>query len=517
MAAEQLSVELVAEFVGRDAFEALKREVAQIKNSMSGLGEVQDRVRRQTDAAAGAVRQQRQAFAQTGMQINQFAGQVAAGTPIMTAFVQQIGDVAYVIGQAGSAGGRLATFLQGPWAAAILIGISVLGPLIAKLWESKDAAEKATSAFSKYMASLASSSKLSDVFTENSAKIATTSAEVARLTKNIADLEAAQGVMTTIGDGSRAAAAASSARLIGLKDELKAKKKVIDQLKEEIKFAAQAGSVVVGIQEKNKAIYNETGAAAAAAARKQEAAAARAEKAAQKLRKQQEEIALEIRGFAIKDAADFGKAMEKMNEDAAKAISGTASDVLQSTMTMMSDQFQSMKKTVDDAVYRGADKVISMSEAMGQAFSDGIKGMITGAMSFKQVMSNVVDSVINELFRLFVVQQLVGMIGKGISAVTGITLPQKAIGGPVQSGKAYMVGERGPEMFVPSRSGSIVPNGGIGGGINISVDARGASDPAAVRQQVEMGIMQAAPYIIAAAQNRTLKTAGRTRLPGTIG
>ena len=47
--------------------------------------------------------------------------------------------------------------------------------------------------------------------------------------------------------------------------------------------------------------------------------------------------------------------------------------------------------------------------------------------------------------------------------------------------------------------------------------ARGASDPAAVRAQVEMGIAQAAPYIIAAAQNRTLKTAGRTRLPGTIG
>ena len=517
MAAEQLSVELVAEFVGRDAFEALKREVAQIKNSMNGLGEVQDRVRQQTDAAAGAVRQQRQALAQTGMQINQFAGQVAAGTPIMTAFVQQIGDVAYVIGQAGSAGGRLAAFLQGPWAAAILIGISVLGPLIAKLWESKDAAEKATSAFSKYMASLASSSKLSDVFTENSAKIATTSGEIAKLTKNIAALESSQKVMTTMGDGSRAAAAASGARLMGLKDELKAKQKVIDQLKEEIKNAAQAGSVVVGIQEKNKKIYNETGAAAAAAARKQEAAAVRAGKAAEKLRKQQEEIALEIRGFAIKDAADFGKAMEKMNDDAAKAINTTTSDVLQSTMSMMSDQFELMKKTVDDAVYRGADKVKTMSESMGQAFSDGIKGMITGAMSFKQVMINVIDSIISKLFEMFVVQQITGMIAKGIAGVTGITLPGKAIGGPVQAGKPYMVGERGPEMFVPSRSGSIVPNNNLGGGINISVDARGSADPAAVRQQVEIGIMQAAPYIIAAAQNKTLKTAGRTRLPGTIG
>ena len=32
----------------------------------------------------------------------------------------------------------------------------------------------------------------------------------------------------------------------------------------------------------------------------------------------------------------------------------------------------------------------------------------------------------------------------------------RANGGPVNSGTAYMVGERGPEMFVPSRSGNVV-------------------------------------------------------------
>jgi phage-related minor tail protein len=109
------------------------------------------------------------------------------------------------------------------------------------------------------------------------------------------------------------------------------------------------------------------------------------------------------------------------------------------------------------------------------------------------------------------------MVKSTLGSVFGVPAGVKAIGGSVQSGQPYMVGERGPEMFVPSRSGSIVPNNKMGGGINISVDARGSSDPAAVRQQVELGIAQAAPYIIAAAQNRTLKTAGRTRLPGTIG
>jgi len=36
----------------------------------------------------------------------------------------------------------------------------------------------------------------------------------------------------------------------------------------------------------------------------------------------------------------------------------------------------------------------------------------------------------------------------------------RAAGGPVDAGVPYLVGERGPELFVPSTSGSIVPNGG---------------------------------------------------------
>lgn len=39
-------------------------------------------------------------------------------------------------------------------------------------------------------------------------------------------------------------------------------------------------------------------------------------------------------------------------------------------------------------------------------------------------------------------------------------LGYKAMGGPVSAGSPYMVGERGPELFVPERSGTIVPNGG---------------------------------------------------------
>ncbi len=58
----------------------------------------------------------------------------------------------------------------------------------------------------------------------------------------------------------------------------------------------------------------------------------------------------------------------------------------------------------------------------------------------------------------------------------------RAMGGPVSSGTSYVVGERGPELFVPNTSGTIVPNGGGGGGgstinltVNGAIDAEGTA------------------------------------------
>jgi hypothetical protein len=52
----------------------------------------------------------------------------------------------------------------------------------------------------------------------------------------------------------------------------------------------------------------------------------------------------------------------------------------------------------------------------------------------------------------------------------------KAAGGPVAGGHPYMVGEQGPELFVPNSSGAIVPNGAGGGSVvaNIYVNGTGA-------------------------------------------
>ena len=65
-----------------------------------------------------------------------------------------------------------------------------------------------------------------------------------------------------------------------------------------------------------------------------------------------------------------------------------------------------------------------------------------------------------------------------------INIPGRAVGGPATAGRPYIVGERGPELFVPGSSGNVVPNNAIGGNTyQITVQA-GVGDPRQIGQQI---------------------------------
>ncbi len=75
---------------------------------------------------------------------------------------------------------------------------------------------------------------------------------------------------------------------------------------------------------------------------------------------------------------------------------------------------------------------------------------------------------------------LSGMVGSLAGA------PGRATGGPVSAGKPYLVGERGPELFVPGHGGRIERLGGSGGGrdvrVGITLTSPRPEDPQALRQ-----------------------------------
>lgn len=69
-----------------------------------------------------------------------------------------------------------------------------------------------------------------------------------------------------------------------------------------------------------------------------------------------------------------------------------------------------------------------------------------------------------------------GLLSLGQSlALALFGAPGRATGGPVSGGRAYRVGERGPELFVPTASGRIEAAGGAVRSIAITVNVQGAA------------------------------------------
>lgn len=104
----------------------------------------------------------------------------------------------------------------------------------------------------------------------------------------------------------------------------------------------------------------------------------------------------------------------------------------------------------------------------------------TTAAAFEDAImagSNLRDTIrglAQDLLRLILRQQITEPLARALGAssfFSSIFGGPRANGGPVAAGKAYMVGERGPELFVPNAGGSIVPNERLsaGGGSGTSV------------------------------------------------
>lgn len=79
-----------------------------------------------------------------------------------------------------------------------------------------------------------------------------------------------------------------------------------------------------------------------------------------------------------------------------------------------------------------------------------------------------------------------GTASLGTGLLTGLLgLPGRATGGPVSAGQPYLVGERGPELFVPQGFGRVEPRGTATGArdvrVSISINAAGQSSPAALQ------------------------------------
>lgn len=91
-----------------------------------------------------------------------------------------------------------------------------------------------------------------------------------------------------------------------------------------------------------------------------------------------------------------------------------------------------------------------------QDIVNSISGFVNNIMDKINSVRNAVSSVTSS------VSSAMSSIGSRVSGVFG---GARAAGGPVLSGVPYLVGEQGPELFVPGSSGTVLPNGVIGGSL----------------------------------------------------
>lgn len=118
----------------------------------------------------------------------------------------------------------------------------------------------------------------------------------------------------------------------------------------------------------------------------------------------------------------------------------------------------------------------SVADTMKSAMENAFMGIVDGTMTARDAFRAMATDIIKELYRVLVVQQLVGSFESGGGGILGALAPMfgRASGGPVQAGQPYMTGESGRELFVPKTDGRILSPAqtmsiGQGGGESITV------------------------------------------------
>lgn len=164
----------------------------------------------------------------------------------------------------------------------------------------------------------------------------------------------------------------------------------------------------------------------------------------------------------------------------------------------------------------------SLNNSVWQNMSQAIDNFVrTGKLSFKDLTRSIIQDLLMIQMRAQA-SRLLGLVGNLFAPkMFGPALPSgplgpsfdqylaRADGGPVYGGSAYLVGERGPELFMPSGSGTIIPNhamGSMGGVTNVTNNYINAIDV----QSFEQRLLNSSNTIWAANQyaNKSLAVAG---------
>jgi tape measure domain-containing protein len=206
----------------------------------------------------------------------------------------------------------------------------------------------------------------------------------------------------------------------------------------------------------------------------------------------------ERRAEILETVVRYATTLKEINEAEAKV---TLPTIVERIADMAAGYGKALDFTVQLTEQQKQQKAVAdgLAGTIGEGLTSSFNALIQGSEDFgtslRRIASGVLIDIANQLLRVFVIQKAInalsglfgggGAVGGGFApgvsfnpnAFSMPSLLTRAKGGSVMAGQPYLVGERGPELFMPGRSGGIAPTGSFGGGVNVvvNVDAGGTS------------------------------------------
>lgn len=207
------------------------------------------------------------------------------------------------------------------------------------------------------------------------------------------------------------------------------------------------------------------------------------------------------RGEITQETLDREVALiDETSAKAAAAIERNFAKIDMNSMDAFVGAREALNNYLDDAKNVAQQSQDLFSNAFRGAEDALVEFATTGKLSFKGLAQSIVADLIRIQIRALIVRAIAGSgifggAGAAAGAAAGSFSGPRAAGGPVTAGRAYLVGERGPELIVPRSSGTVIPanktasmlggNRGVSVTINQSVNMPGGVTPGEVQAMLD--------------------------------
>jgi hypothetical protein len=124
-----------------------------------------------------------------------------------------------------------------------------------------------------------------------------------------------------------------------------------------------------------------------------------------------------------------------------------------------------------------AEKIVTVYDAMGNAVAGWSDQFADALLDANSSFEKFAASITKQLAKIAISAALQPFLRGFGDFISGGISGARATGGPVSAGSAYLVGERGPELFMPGANGKILPNAG-GNSVTQNITINGAPNPA---------------------------------------